>query len=269
MADRRVYALLTRHCNLSCPYCDVKNQKETFNKDKFFDELRKFDGRIILFGGEPTLYRDRLKSVVYDDQLIRSKISTITTNLMILDPEMMQIFQDIGSVGTSWSPSRFQGDEYDRWLRNIDQINGVMKIRVLCTMTHELLSMNPKDVIEIMKDWNSDTVNDVLFENLIDESVNAEYFRKADDWLCELARCWDLNFRLVNAYDVYGRCNDCSGVYTLTPDGELLPGCPHHGEFSIPIECYSCDLAEVCRPCRLQKLCSFPKKFYDLLTRSR
>ena len=52
-----IYALLTRRCNLTCPYCDVKDVNDNYDHEKFINVLRSFNGGITLFGGEPTLYR--------------------------------------------------------------------------------------------------------------------------------------------------------------------------------------------------------------------
>ena len=60
---------------------------------------------------------------------------------------------------------------------------------------------------------------------------------------------------------------DCSEVYTLHPNGELVKGCPNHKTESVPMECYSCERAEFCRPCALHNYCTFPKKLAEAIKR--
>lgn len=265
MLDGHLYALLTRHCNLSCPYCDVKDQKENFNHDKFIDELVKFNGRITLFGGEPTLYRDRLLEVVYNDE-IYPKIQSITTNLMVVDDELISVFKTIPGLGTSWNPSRFRNNEYDIWKNNLDRLDGHKQLRVLVTMTFDLLDMSPADVADIMSTWNRNTVASIMFENLVDDLVDEEYFRRVDEWLCKIFDYRESLPRLItNMGDYCVRYLDCSNEYTLTPDGILKHGCPHIQAKYVPDACYSCELVGECRPCILQKYCSVPKKLYNKL----
>ena len=106
-----LYALLTRHCNLSCPHCNVKYPVEEFNEDKFIDQLRLYNnGTIIFFGGEPTLYQDRLLRVA-NDEIIKTKKRSITTNLINLNDDLINLYHDIGSVATSWNPNRFDSEQ--------------------------------------------------------------------------------------------------------------------------------------------------------------
>lgn len=232
--------------------------------------LRAFNGDITLFGGEPTLYRDRLKDVCFSDPYISSKIKSITTNLMIMDDEMLSILESIGYVGTSWSPSRFTDKEYDIWKSNIDLINGKIKVRVLSTMTNELLSLSPDVLMGIISKWNTNTIKDIDFEYYVGPESTPEYFEKCDQWLCEIYKKWDSPVKIVNADRVAsGRwCFNCNDVYSLYPDGTVKNGCPHNLEPRVPDECYSCDRSDKCRPCMLQSYCSYPKKFAELIRNS-
>lgn len=270
MKYKHVYALLTRRCNLTCPYCDVKDIEDNFDHDKFINELRYLEGTIVLFGGEPTLYRDRLKEIVYDP-MIKNKVRSISTNLMVIDDELIQILKDVGGVSTSWNPSRFRNNEYEIWKTNLDIVNGRITLRVLITLTFDLLNMSPSEAISIMGTWNRNTISDITFENLIDEKVDEDYFDRVGSWLCEifeLRKSMDEFFPKIrcNMGDCSPKMFDCSNIYTLNPDGTWQQGCPHTDKlFYVPDKCYSCELAALCRPCRLQKFCSFPKKLYDKL----
>ena len=110
--DDMAYAMITTRCNLSCPYCDIKSKDDGWDQDKFMETIRNFNGWILLFGGEPTLYIDRLEHVMYSDPIVSKKIKSITTNLMILNDRTKKVFKDLISGATSWNPSRFTKDEY-------------------------------------------------------------------------------------------------------------------------------------------------------------
>ena len=42
MNNKTVYALLTKKCNLSCNYCDVRINNDFFNRELFINILDKF-----------------------------------------------------------------------------------------------------------------------------------------------------------------------------------------------------------------------------------
>ena len=267
----KLYALVTRHCNLSCPYCIIRNSKEEYNRDLFMQKLKEFDGRIILFGGEPTLYRDRLKDVYYSDPDITKKITSITTNLMIMDTEILDILKSIENVASSWSPSRFTDDEYKIWLKNVDTINGEVGISILSTMTDELLLLTPKELMKIMSEWNTNTIKNINFEYYVGDETSPEYFERCDEWLCSVYKEWDSPIIMVNSHIVRNSnyCYNCDNTYSLYPDGIIKSGCPHRVNPVVPEECYTCERSDICRPCRLQRFCSYPKRFAALVNNER
>lgn len=261
------YAELTTRCNLSCPYCDIKNMDDHWNRDKFMKQLHEFDGKIILFGGEPTLYKDRLIDVFLSDPIINRKIKSITTNFMHIDDTILTILQMIKGVATSYSPTRFTDEEYKIWLSNINEFGEKVKgktIGVLATMTFEMLNMSPDEMINIMKEWNNNVIEYIQFEHYVGPETTEEYFIKCDEWLCKLYSIWDTPIKLKNILRIRYWNNDCSNIYTIHPNGELTKGCPHNNKFYIPDKCYTCDKQEICRPCRLQKYCSYMPKFAEL-----
>lgn len=267
--NNMAYAMLTTRCNLTCPYCDIKSADDGYDQEKFMQALRDFNGWFLLFGGEPTLYRDRLKHVMFSDPEVSNKIKSITTNLMILDDELMDIFKNFKSLATSWNPSRFRNNEYSTWLDHINKIDGQVKFLVIITMTNELLQMDPDEIINTIRSWNSNTINIIGFEHYVGPETTQEYFDKCDDLLCEIYKRWDVPIRFKNVrmqlgyrYNFY-----CKRTHVITPSGILLPGCPQrqYNEIKTPSECYSCDRVDVCKPCRLQNYCSYPKKFAELI----
>lgn len=263
-----LYALITSHCNLSCPYCDVKNCKEEFNRDLFIDQLNKFDGRIILFGGEPTMYMDRLLDIYINNPALTRKISSISTNLISLNPKLLSILQFIRYIATSWNPDRFNGNEYQQWLDNIKLIQEeipTVEIRVLVTMTDELLKLSAEEFNGVIAEWNCPVIKDIKFEHCIGINSNKEYMNKCDEWLCNVYKTWESPITMVNIKEMKNWYHDCRDVYSLHPDGSITKGCPHAADIVVPEECYTCERNDVCKPCQLQKYCSYPFKFAELV----
>lgn len=264
----RLYALITTHCNLSCSYCDVKNCAEQFNRDEFINQLNNFDGRIILFGGEPTLYPDRLIDIYLSNPEINRKISSISTNLIYLDDKILSILQLVHYVCTSWNPSRFNENEYKKWLDNINLISERtpnISLRILVTMTDDLLKLSSDEFNNIINNWNSNIIKDIRFEHYIGDESDEEYFTKCDEWLCEIYKSWNSPIRMSNINEINNWYFDCSDVYTLYPDGTIKKGCPHSSNISVPLKCYECDRSDICKPCQLQRYCSYPYKFAQLV----
>lgn len=266
MKRNRVYALITRHCNLTCKYCVIRNCNETFDEKKFIDQLSNFDGTIILFGGEPTLYHDRLFKI-YNNPNISHKITSITTNMMSIDNDLIDLFNNMRGVATSWNPDRFNNDEYEIWLDNISRLNGNInkKVMVLVTLVDSVLSLTPDEFNSIISRWNSDVISSIRFEHLVDRSITPEYFEKVDNWLCNIYKSWNSSIRMANKDSILNWHQDCSDIFTLTPEGILRHGCPHNSISHIPTRCYTCNKVDICQPCRLQRYCSFSEKFYNLV----
>lgn len=268
MKDLRLcYALLTTHCNLSCPHCDVKNNKEHWDRDKFMQQLHDFDGEIILFGGEPTLYKDRLIDVFLSDPIVNRKITSITTNMMSIDDTILTILQMIKGIGSSYSPDRFTDDEYQIWLNNINEFGKKVPgktMRIISTMTEALLAKTPDEMIKIISEWNSSVITEINFEHYIGPEVDKNYFERCDQWLCDVYNAWNSPIKIYNIKRIRGWYNDCTNIVTLHPDGSITHGCPHNSKTYMLNECYSCEKVAYCRPCRLQKYCSFSHKFAEL-----
>lgn len=270
MKRKILYALVTTNCNLSCKYCDIKDKNDNFNYDEFINKLDIFDGDIILFGGEPTLYQDRLFDIYYSYPKINNKIKSITTNLMSINNKLITLFQIIGNLGTSWNPDRFNNLEYEIWLNNINKIAEVsnLKISVLITLVDSVINLTSDEFYDIISKWNFDIIKSINFEHYVGPEVTQDYFEKCDNWLCEIYKKWNINAKIKNENRVKHWYNDCSEVYTLYPDGKLINRCPHNLPNNVPTKCYNCDRVSFCKPCQLQKYCTFPFKFYDLISKN-
>ncbi len=269
---KTLYALVTTMCNLSCPYCDVRDKSDNYDRDKFISQLDQFDGQIILFGGEPTLFPDRLIDIYLSNPNINKKISSISTNLIKIDSKILTLFRLIGSVSTSWNPERFSLPEYHNWLTNMGILNKAlpdMKIGILVTMTDKLLNMSTEEFNLFISDWNPAGVKHIRFEHYIGEDTTEDYFHRCDEWLCNIYKSWNSPIPMFNVGQVDNWYFDCSDTWTLKPDGTLNRGCPHTSSIHVPDKCYTCERWHLdCRPCRLQKYCSYPEKFIELVKRS-
>lgn len=259
-----LYAKLTNDCNLSCPHCNICNDTD-WNESVFFAQIRNFDGQIIAFGGEPTLYRDRFFKL-----LKQHNVTSVSTNLMELDDDLIRAYKKI-YVSTSWNVKRFDLKQYDRWLKNIKRLgDNDIPCTVLITLTPDLISMNQHKFMDIIKAWNSEycAINTVLFEHLVDDTTTQEFFDQCDDWLCAINTRWnadDIRIKNQIVEDVLHWEKKCSTIYTLEPNGNMRNHCPHPTKKRIREECLACEYANICQPCILQQHCSFPKKLYNIV----
>ncbi|MCM1215371.1 MAG: radical SAM protein [Lachnospiraceae bacterium] len=265
---KKLYAELTTKCNLRCPHCNIRNEDDHFNHDEFMKQLREFDGNIILFGGEPTLYPDRLFEV-YGDPNIKKKVKSISTNLRFITPEIVKVLEEIKYIGTSWNPHRFTNLDYKIWLANLDNLAAKnVSIVVMITLTGDLFEMNRDEFLNMVRGWNPEAIDAIRFEYLVADGLNKDYYEAADEWQSYIYSHWQSKIPMdVSNIDHW--YFDCSEVYTLYPNGELVHGCPNHKRIFLPQECYDCERNGICKPCILQQGCSFPKKLAKLVEEKR
>jgi sulfatase maturation enzyme AslB (radical SAM superfamily) len=254
--------MVTNKCNLSCSHCNVLNSEDNYNEEIFLSKVSEFEGRIILFGGEPSLYIDRIKKLIE----CNDKITSISTNLLILNNELINIYKTI-SISTSWNPTRFDIDQYQTWLSNLKILEeNNITCTVMITMDEYLIDMSSVEFMNIMREWdqNYKAISSIKLEHLVSTEPSQDFSERVDDWLCELYSHWDID--LEN--QIFSRVDDwifnCN-MFTLYPDGTLRKGCPHQSQIYVPSECFNCNLVGKCSPCRLQKFCTYPKKLSKLV----
>lgn len=268
--EKMLYAIMTHKCNLSCPHCTIKDANEKFDHIAFMSELNNFEGKIILFGGEPTANRERMRAIFHSQEHTphRSPIGSIATNLIILDDELINLYNKIGYVSTSWNHTRFTPDQYHTWLDNITRLgkSGV-KPGIIITVTDDLMDSPIEEFLKIVDEWPSEYISWIKFEHLISNDNIPEYFDRADEWLCKLYTMWRSSITVETFDSSLMWYHDCSEVYTLEPDGTIHNVCPNglYVKGGVPSECLTCDKASECRPCRLQHYCSYPKKLHALI----
>lgn len=263
--SKLIYALITKECNLSCPHCDIKNIVDDYNEELFTKTLEEEDCKIILFGGEITVRQERLFDLCNNSKIFK-KIESATTNLVILNDELISLYKKINSIATSWNPNRFNPQQYQLWINNLDRLAAeYMTTSVLITLTDDLFDIPIDEFMSIVGQWNPTAIHGVRFECLVDEHLTPDYYEKSDQWLCEIYKRWNFKFPLLNINLVKNYYHDCTNKYTLWPNGTLEKGCPHHLKPTMPEECYLCERANICRPCQLQQYCSYPKEFARLV----
>ena len=262
-ALKKLYAIPNYECNLSCSFCELHKKRCIYHHDKFIETLNNFDGDVTLFGGEPTLFKERYLKLIGT-----GKITSVTTNLIALDEEILSSFQSV-SLATSWTPERFIDKENESvWLNNLIRASKYNNdIRLLITLSHGTLKIAPDDMINKLKVFDK-YVTSVLFEYLVDDANDDEYYQDADKWLTEVNLLWNGNIRAQNVIIEqvkHGWNFDCSETYTMLPDGTIRKGCPQINKYNIVEKCYGCDKAIHCRPCVLQQKCSYPHKLAESL----
>ena len=261
---KTLYAVPWYDCNMRCPHCHVSHRKVSSNFDKFLrtlKEVKDFD-HVVLFGGEPTLYREKFVEIIRT-----GKINSVSTNLVrypvnVIENELIPLIDEYNlTIATSWNLKRFTRAEEGMWCENLAKLcqHGV-DVTVMITLTEDLLNISPVLMCFYLGKLEGVGVQKVLFEPYIgDVEVND----KADEWLCDVHDCYPgLMKNLLEEKLRDWNCN-CDDVCTLEPDGVIRKGCPDllaSGVMNYCVDCITCEHSGICRPCMLQKTCSYPKK---------
>lgn len=264
---RTIYAIPNYECNLNCPHCDIHTKHIEYNECEYLKTLKSIDDndRVILFGGEPTLYEDRFYSSFFT-----GKLKSISTNLVDIQPNILKTIAESNmTMSTSWNVTRFTDIQYKRWLDNL-QIYGTYgkKCMVMITMTEDLIDdANFDHVLTILKDIDdTHAVDKLQFEHLLSQNDLSEHHIKCDEWLCKIHDIWNFSFEnCIETKINKGWIFDCKDIYTLYPDGRLINECPHGNSIKLNLICITCSNAKNCKPCKLQNICTFPYKLSRLL----
>lgn len=255
-----LYIIPNYECNLNCPHCDVHNKKIKYNEEEFFNKLNTLSFKNgIVFGGEPLLYKDRFKKVIRTN-----KISSISTNLLLLDKEIVELLNEYNvSIATSWNPLRFNKEEEDIWFEKLMLIDSCT---ILITLTDDLITMDFEKFKNILRKIdNTNNVDGILFEQLLSDDTTEEFYNRVDEWLIKMYKNWDYTMKNFISDKVLNWKCDCSKTYTLEPNGLLRKGCPQATKLNIQQQCLVCPLSNICQPCVLQNHCTFPKNLYKIV----
>lgn len=230
---KKLYVIPTYHCNLKCSHCDLHLKDDDFD-ESFYKVLENNDIEFgVLFGGEPTFYKDRLIKC-----LKTNKIHSISTNLLNLDDELISLYKEYQlSIATSWNPKRFSEEQYKVWLNHLQILttNGLSCI-ILITLTEDLLTYD--DFENRLKEWdNIKSIEGILFEPLLDYNMANDLHQRADKWLCKMYDKWSYSFENMIVNRVKNWNCDCSDVWTLNPNGKLIKGCPQLEQIYVLNDC--------------------------------
>jgi len=260
---KTLYAVPWYACNLNCSHCHVSKRQVPIDFGKFLSTLRAAEDydHVVLFGGEPTLDWNKFVEI-----LDTRKISSVSTNLTVhpttfVKSEFLQTIKSYDvSIATSWNPDRFTPALYELWFDNLKCLTGLVDITVMITLTEDLLRIGVGTMVFVLGRLEGVGVKKFLFEPYIGD---LEVHDKADEWLCELHDAYPgLMTNLLEERLSDWNCN-CDETYTLEPDGVIRKGCPDllaSGLQNFCVDCLTCNNSDICRPCMLQKTCSYPKK---------
>lgn len=252
---KTIYLMITTNCNLDCPHCDIKtSEKDNWNKEAVLSRLSNKDHNVI-FGGEPSLYIDRVISVA-------DYCSSISTNLLYLPKKLLDLYNERLNVATSWNVNRFNHEQYEIWLNNVQRLK--YKPLLLVTLTPDLLK-DDTFVQRISNDFIGN-FSALQFEQLHDPSKDQSFYDAVDKWLVSIYR--EIKKRsLIYLFPQFQKNAtwkfDCSQTYTMYPDGSINYGCPEYTRTHILSRCYRCEFASVCQPCRLQSCCTGPNRLFE------
>ena len=258
-----IYVVPTWHCNLHCPHCFVHTYKDEWNEEEFLKSLKELKEKypnegFILHGGEPTLYRDR-----YQTLLDTGIIDSICSNLIVDNSIINDLNQRDITIATSWNPKRFNDEIYITWLNNIEKLKN--KPLVLITLDKDLIVYDKQTLLNHLNEMYNVGVTEVLFEPLVDNSLDDNFQHLADRYLCELHKIWNVPVKSLITEQILDwnmRCNS----KTLLPNGKVRRGCILGDEcHKILDKCLHCKFAEVCKPCVLHTRCSFYPEFYEMM----
>jgi sulfatase maturation enzyme AslB (radical SAM superfamily) len=275
--DRLLYAVITNHCNLSCPHCygrSLQSLPETFNRDRFHKVVNEFEGIINLFGGEPTLYQERLFDLIESNRTHgKSQICAISTNLIILNDPLLKFYREkIGEnnlgISTSWNLKRFSEAQYAVWLEHCKVLSeNAIPYAILITLTEDLIAFDMDALIDLISKWPHKTLEWIRFELCISADTTPAYFKQADQWLCRLYEEWKLPIKVDTFRQVKNWQFDCREKKSVFPDGTLINSCIHGLGLKkkVPPECLNCAKADTCIPCCFQEHCSQPKELARLI----
>jgi len=174
VGKKLLYAIPTMHCNLDCDHCFIKNSPETYDREKFLTEINNFDGEVILFGGEVTTHLDRMFDVIDSNRINgKSKINTVSTNLIILNDKLIDFYKELRGISTSWNPNRFNSRQYEIWKNNCNIISkhGI-EYRIMITLTNDLFKIPAKEFLDIANEWITPTLKELKFEHYVGEEVS-------------------------------------------------------------------------------------------------
>lgn len=270
---KEVYICPSFSCNLNCPHCYLKNLPFHFDIEKVLKTISFISDKagsnvfFDLFGGEPLLISlPVLKDIVY---LMKKKRFVISTNLLKLKEEHLELFHNAEWINTSYNPKRFSLEQFSLWKKNLKILNeNSIKINLMNTLTSDYIKEETSD--RLCNFLNDFRIYSIDFDYLIGK--NYPDSDSVCNFLIDLYNNWNTNCKFnivesiresISSKTVF---KDCSNTYTILPNGKIKNGCAYCQGEKIRIECKLCDCYDFCNgACRLTEQCSFPKELFKLI----
>lgn len=271
LSEITFYVVPSWKCNLNCSHCTVKNQQYNVNHDKFFNTLleqkkKHPNAEFVLHGGEPTFDKN-----LFVDILSTDVITSVTTNLIFKDKEIISLINDYDlDIATSWNPKRFSSERLlNNWLDNLKSLN--KSPLLLITLDKDVVHIHPKQFIETLRSFTN--IKEVLFECLIDNSLDDNFQDIVDSWLCSVDEEWlSQHFYMKNLIrDQILQWNFNCNTKTILPDGKIQEKCIFAKNYKPKFlkKCIDCKYNKHCIPCKLHNRCSFFPKFYERIVNEK
>lgn len=171
---------INRKCNYNCSYCDMMHaneQDEDFDFDGFKYYIKQFDNindkHLVVYGGEPTLYKD-FKKVITFLSLYFKNISIITNGSKIIS------FNHLKIMGVTITYNLSFHKEYHNIEKFINQFKDNKNIKSIAYIYHE--SDKDLKIYNQLKD-NFNTVNIVplLNSKLISDTSSTKTMENLKD----------------------------------------------------------------------------------------
>ena len=237
----------TTRCNLSCPYCYVKQDGRDMTDETYFrineiflNMIQKKEKDVIIYrlaGGEPLLMFEKWKTHM-DNFLEAAKehgFVSIITNLTELDDDMLTYFKGrnfgfgVSLDGFSYSKPFHNGSSSAEIVKtNIDRLleNGNTNIDI-----STVIDKNSFDDVELLADWiakrdlNWGVYLDHFFCGEIDSGIIIEKMIKVIDVL--IANNYDFfnkfKFNNIKINSLYDGCTAGEKLITIFVNGNVFP----------------------------------------------
>lgn len=259
-----LYALLTENCNLGCRYCNLSDRygEEEWREDSFFSSLESFkNDKVILMGGEPTLYKSRLFKA-----LDMCKNASIASNLIFCDREVLDRIYDRNIITTF---RLLEKPLMTKWIDNIKYLTSKdsnIEIEVVLDWFMLGYLSGTVDFEKVIDSFIIENKISLIFVPIVGIDADESYFKIYDNTLYKLLKNHvEEPERYLNIQELKDFKKDCSNMHTLYPNGKLVNGCPYKVSTTSCDDCLRCNRKENCKPCKLQRYCSFPKNTYNKL----
>lgn len=264
--------IATYNCNLKCPHCTLRNKQDRFNREQLIESVKLFANARdrIIFGGEPSTNLDRVEMIA---EILNP--TSISTNLIDCPDRLIDLIKRYDChVATSWNKARFSTDkQYNRWVSNLKKLkDNHISVDILITLTDDLIDTDPTNIISLIGTWNhAGIINRVVFEQLVDDRCDQQFYDRVDRWLVSISKIWPSNYPVNEIENMVNHWRyDCFNKWTIDPSGQITNLCPQATtQYRMIDSCMTCQYNSICRPCVLHKHCTFPKQLYQYVQQSK